>query len=430
MSLTQGLQLPYGIQPVINVPVDAWSGPYTAADPNSLEDTIAVANAAIPSAVRFVSMSVRLVVAGESRTFWYKHGIADADLVEFIGGNGGNQSADTYFFVSGSADGEHNAVFGGDVVITGSLSSGGGLALGLAAHADGFVFAVGERCHAEGKETAAIGYSSHSEGFSSQAIGQESHAEGAYTIAGGNPYVFNMMPGTTIITISGTGAAVELAGGDLAIIPIESPGGPKRAINITPSNYGITTTGGDTIITLNSSINGTTSTGVLCNTSKGRCSHAEGYQTQAYGEYSHTQGLGTIASGSGQFVAGTYNLHGNDTSIFVIGNGAEANRSDIVRINGSNFQVTGSLSLTGSLNISQGLNLPSGKFTLNGGYPGTATVTNTLVGINSIILLTKQTLTHPAGVVGISSRVPGTSFTITSSHNGDDDEVGYLIINP
>jgi hypothetical protein len=28
MSLTQGLQLPSGIQPVNSAPVDSWSGPY------------------------------------------------------------------------------------------------------------------------------------------------------------------------------------------------------------------------------------------------------------------------------------------------------------------------------------------------------------------------------------------------------------------
>ena len=130
-------------------------------------------------------------------------------------------------------------------------------------------------------------------------------------------------------------------------------------------------------------------------------------------------------------MAGTYNLRGNDTSIFVIGNGNnDGDRSDILRIHENNFQVTGSLSLTGSLHISQGSNLPTGKITLNGGSPGTYTVNNTLVGSNSIILLTKQTFANPTGVVGVSSRVNGTSFTITSSLNGDTDEVGYLIINP
>ena len=429
MSLTAGLQLPFGIQPVNQVPVDSWSGPYTGA-PDDLQTAIDAANTTIPAAVRFLSMQVRLVVNGESRKFWYKNGIDDADLLECIGGNGGNSATDTYFFVSGSLDGEHKSTFGGDVVISGSLSNGDGVAIGLMSHAEGRTFAVGEMSHTEGKESVAVGYSSHSEGSGTQALGYSSHAEGRQTIAGGDPYIFNIVQGGLTATITGLDASVALAGGDLAFTPIGA-GGPEASVERSPSQYTIAYTEGNTIITLGSALDLTTSTGVLVNTSRGKFSHAEGYNTQAYGEYSHAQGIGTIASGSGQFVAGKYNLHGNDTSLFVIGSGTDnASRADVLRIDGNNLQVTGSLSLAGSLNISQGTNLPSGKITLNGANPGTYTVSNTLVRSNSIIILTKQTFTHSNGIVVISSRVAETSFTIRSSHNGDDDEVGYLIINP
>ena len=80
MPINPGLQLPFGIQPTNPVPVDAWSGPFTAV---SLVAGVAAANAAIPSAVRFQSMEVRLIVGGVSYKYWYANGISDIDLVAF-----------------------------------------------------------------------------------------------------------------------------------------------------------------------------------------------------------------------------------------------------------------------------------------------------------------------------------------------------------
>ena len=85
MALTQGLQLPYGVQPVNPVPVDAWSGPYSAA---TAQDAIDAANAAITPAIRFQSMEVRLIISGVSHKYWYRDGVADSDLVEFSSGAG------------------------------------------------------------------------------------------------------------------------------------------------------------------------------------------------------------------------------------------------------------------------------------------------------------------------------------------------------
>lgn len=85
MALTQGLQLPFGVQPVNPVPVDAWSGPYVAA---TAQDAIDAANAAITPAIRFQSMEVRLIIGGVSHKYWYRDGVADADLVEFSSGAG------------------------------------------------------------------------------------------------------------------------------------------------------------------------------------------------------------------------------------------------------------------------------------------------------------------------------------------------------
>ena len=98
----------------------------------------------------------------------------------------------------------------------------------------------------------------------------------------------------------------------------------------------------------------------------GVASHAEGYATVASGSYSHAEGEGTIASGSAQHVTGKYNKRGNTTSLFVIGNGTgdlDANRSDIIRVNQTNVEISGSLIVSGSLAINT-----SGSFIL----PGTA----------------------------------------------------------
>ena len=81
------------------------------------------------------------------------------------------------------------------------------------------------------------------------------------------------------------------------------------------------------------------------------------------------------------------------------------------------------------LYLPSGSNKQTGLATLNGGNPGTVTVSNTNVTANSIIMLTKQTLAHPNGYVAISSKGSGT-FTITSNHNGDTDIVAFMIINP
>ena len=80
MPINPGFELPFGIQPTNPVPVDAWSGPFTAA---SLVAGVSAANAAIPSAVRFQSMEVRLIVGGVAYKYWYANGIADIDLIAF-----------------------------------------------------------------------------------------------------------------------------------------------------------------------------------------------------------------------------------------------------------------------------------------------------------------------------------------------------------
>jgi hypothetical protein len=80
--------------------------------------------------------------------------------------------------------------------------------------------------------------------------------------------------------------------------------------------------------------------------------------------------------------------------------------------------------------FASGSNKTMGTVALDGGNPGSATISNTLVTTSSLIFLTKQTNNHPnAGPVVVSSKGTGT-FSITSNHNGDTDTVAYQIINP
>jgi len=90
----------------------------------------------------------------------------------------------------------------------------------------------------------------------------------------------------------------------------------------------------------------------------------------------------------------------------------------------------GQFSITGGLKLQSGSNTPMGTVTLNGGNPGTATISNSLVTSASLIFLTKQTFTHiNSRGIAVVSKNTGT-FTISSGHNGDTDVVAYMIINP
>lgn len=249
----------------------------------------------------------------------------------FVGGQAGIDSpsdigSDVFFFVSGSISGsvgnDKKAVFGGDLVTSGSFSHGyrskakgwysraGGYrstAHGRWSSSDGeFCEAFHTASHAEGSYTNANGYGAHSEGNATMAAGEASHAEGVGTYAG---YAAHSQNWNT-----------------LAQAPYSHAEGAYTRAYATGS-------------------------------------HAEGYQAWTYGDYSHAQGnstrtvgsysfaggIYTISSGSGQAVLGKYNLRDNSTSLFVIGNGTgttNALRSDVLRVETFGLQVTGSIQST------------------------------------------------------------------------------------
>jgi hypothetical protein len=81
------------------------------------------------------------------------------------------------------------------------------------------------------------------------------------------------------------------------------------------------------------------------------------------------------------------------------------------------------------LHIVEGANMTMGVVTLIG---GTATVNTNKITAISRILMTPQTLgtiTRPTGV-GVTTRVPGVSFTITSMDVTDTSDIAWLIVEP
>ena len=234
-----------------------------------------------------------------------------------------DKGADVFFYVSGSISGSAGnsrvSLFGGDVVVSGSFTQGL------------FNTTSGLSAHAQGNNTTASGSYSHAEGGGSLATGDYSHAEGSATITSG---IGSHAEGSTT-TASGDYSHAEGYGTDALGDYSHAEGYETVASSAGDHAEGYQTT------------------------AAGSYSHAEGYQTIAAGSYSHAEGestiavgvgshaggIYTIASGSGQTVYGKYNLRGNTSSLLVIGNGIDdpdINRSDVLRVETTGLQVTGS----------------------------------------------------------------------------------------
>jgi hypothetical protein len=133
-----------------------------------------------------------------------------------------------------------------------------------------------------------------------------------------------------------------------------------------------------------------------------------------------------IGNYTGQNVSGSYNtLIGKITG--------SGNWNNVIALSDGQGNIeaiySGSVwSMNAPVNFTTGSNQQAGTAVLNGGNPGTVTVSNSLVTANSIIMVSKQTLAHSNGYVAVSAKSAG-SFTITSNHNGDTDTVGWFIIN-
>lgn len=289
---------------------------------------------------------------------------------------------DAFFFVSGangSKDGSVPgvAVFGGDVVISGTLHGGSPLKVGSAANffndvsislklqQGSDVSATGDYSHAQGQLTSAQATGSHAEGNTTTASGLYAHSEGSQT------------------TASGEASHAE---------------------------------------------------GVSTNT-VGLGSHAEGYQTIASGTYSHAAGIGTIASGSGQTVIGSYNLAGNDNSLFIIGDGTDSsNRGDVVRVNSGASIGRGILEVTGTLASTLGLSGSLTKLTDGSSYLVAGTGISVTSSSNGSVTITSSAATlqqsYNAGLPLIGLNNSSGSVTITGSLTPTDIYPSLLSLKP
>lgn len=211
--------------------------------------------------------------------------------------------SDVFLYVSGSSTAK--TVFGGDIVVSGSLANGQEVVIsGLYSHAEGFqTQATNNFAHAEGVATIATGYGTHAEGLGTFAGGDYSHVEGN----GNATYAY--------------GAHAE--------------GNGTQAWAQNSHAEG----------------NGTRTYGTF--------SHAEGYGSETYGTGSLAAGLYTVASGAVdgasppttvQAAFGKFNLRDNITSLFVVGDGLnDSNRHDVLRVNSGSVEVTGSFKVLGGI---------------------------------------------------------------------------------
>lgn len=177
----------------------------------------------------------------------------------------------------------------------------GNIASGNYSHAEGRgTTASGEAAHAEGGITVASGLGSHAEGGYTTASSNFAHAEGSYTVASG---LVSHAEGSNTNAL-GAGAHAE---GD----------------STTASGSYSHAEGGYTMTTSNTSLK--PSTPIETNAGEythaegvgsiasGAAAHAEGAITLASGQYSHAEGTSTISSGYGSHAEGGYTCTGTAT---------------------------------------------------------------------------------------------------------------------
>lgn len=271
--------------------------------------------------------------------------------------------SNVFFFVSGSISGsgtnDKRAVFGGDVVTSGSFTQGRtNSAKGIYSHAEGWNnLASGNYSHAEGVSTIASGLYSHAEGDDTTASGTGSHAEGDRSTATGDYSHAEGLLGNATNAYSHAEGYASTASGEGS----HSEGW----FTIAAADY----------------------------------SHAAGRESIASGSYSYAGGQGTITSGSFQHAIGKFNERNNNFSLFIVGGGSgtsNASRADILRVNSGSSLGNGRVEVTGSLTA---LALEVG-----GGYGSTGTTIDNAGNINA-----------DANVRAAKYEIGGSSAAITSS---------------
>jgi hypothetical protein len=273
-----------------------------------------------------------------------------------------DKGTDVFFYVSGSQGSKDGvipgvALFGGDVVISGTLHGGSPLKIGNDTQVTGSLSqgsgsqANGVFSHAEGLLTNASGSYSHAEGTGAVALAESSHAEGENSYAGCFGYIASVTtPGLIVLSSSYGDVSSEFSAGvyiilndydydyayghgtfEIASVTFNSP-----STEVTLVDSSVTTTtaiigveqniapvSASYIIGKGSHAEGVSATqgpaahaegasraiGELSHaegtsTSIGNSSHAEGYGSKSVGIYSHTEGWATLALGDASHTEG------------------------------------------------------------------------------------------------------------------------------
>ena len=299
--------------------------------------------------------------------------------------------SDVFLFVSGSSTAK--TLFGGDVVISGSVSGStggftylsGSVAVLGSTDATGLTISLrglrvtgsymqgnyhnvyspdGNNFFVAGQNNTVNAGFAFVHGYGNTSLAGYSHAEGIYNtineLAGGSHAEGQ---GNTIHGESahaeGQGTTAGYSGFDVFGDYSHTEGNGTQTYGVHSHAEGYQTTAGattDWFWGLASHAEGANTIAL------GRGSHAEGRGSISYGACTHAGGLYTIASGSvgpnadfytvdfTQTAYGKYNKRDNTTSLFVVGDGtgdSDALRHDILRVESGSVQITGSLIATG-----------------------------------------------------------------------------------
>lgn len=225
------------------------------------------------------------------------------------------------------AEGIGNVASGAQAHVEGGMYYSGttytNVASGTASHAEGYnTQALNLGTHTEGYGTIAVANRSHAEGHSTLANGDSSHAEGHFTIAQG---------GYSHAEGNGTSSDKEFMmfhiGGNSYTTTVDHALSPNTVIRMRNQIRKVTATPGARTITLNSVFSELTTNDVIkvvTGVAYGEYSHSEGYGTLSIGNYSHTEGNSTKALGQSAHASGEYS-EANKQASFAAGYRAIAN---------------------------------------------------------------------------------------------------------
>lgn len=252
-------------------------------------------------------------------------------------------------------------------------------ASGSTSHVEGtYSIASAQDTHAEGTKTTASGYASHAEGFFAVASKSCSHSEGCRTQANGESSHAEGYSETFELTISGEANALiftytedlnthlpligekfltnDLTVNSTLMVPVTEINTENKTITVSES------ISSEPIISAKYNL-------IICVTSSGYGSHAEGSSTIATAQGAHAEGRYTMASGQASHAEGNTNTASGNNS-HVEGNNNIASGANSHAEGYNNNTSTSSSHIEGANNIVSGdaghaegiSNIASGKY--------------------------------------------------------------------